>query len=369
LLWRALGHVASGFYIDVGAQSPESDSVTKAFSMRGWRGINIEPHPFYLEQLRQLRPNDVNLGVAVGDEPGRVTMNLVDDTGLSTADADFARQHAASGYAIRTHEVDVSTLVQIWREHVPDGQDVHFLKVDVEGFERAVLKGNDWMQCRPWIVLVEAMLPNEQVECHQSWEPILTAAGYRFVYADGLNRFYVADEHAGLAQAFRYPPNVFDGYAGVAQSSAEAQYAVQMARAASLDRSLNEAHVRIACAEAASIQARERATALQDQLVAERAATHEQLVARDQALSEARVRAESAERDRAAIVQSPWWRLTGPVRRMVTAVPTPVRRHARRLLKAAWWAVTPWKIPARMDVIRSRREASERARDKPPGGA
>ncbi len=31
MLWRALGHVRAGFYIDVGAQDPELDSVTHAF--------------------------------------------------------------------------------------------------------------------------------------------------------------------------------------------------------------------------------------------------------------------------------------------------------------------------------------------------
>lgn len=33
----------SGFFIDVGAWHPVSESVTKYFSLAGWRGINIEP--------------------------------------------------------------------------------------------------------------------------------------------------------------------------------------------------------------------------------------------------------------------------------------------------------------------------------------
>jgi len=32
-----------GFYIDIGAFDPIYISVTKAFSMRGWKGINVEP--------------------------------------------------------------------------------------------------------------------------------------------------------------------------------------------------------------------------------------------------------------------------------------------------------------------------------------
>jgi hypothetical protein len=49
LLWRALGHVQDGFYIDVGASDPVEHSVTRAFYDAGWRGINIEPLPAHIE--------------------------------------------------------------------------------------------------------------------------------------------------------------------------------------------------------------------------------------------------------------------------------------------------------------------------------
>ena len=47
---------------------------------------------------------------------------------------------------------------------------------------------------------------------HPSREPLLTSREYSFVYADGLNRFYIANERANLRTAFAYPPNVFDGF-------------------------------------------------------------------------------------------------------------------------------------------------------------
>ena len=45
MLWRALGHVSNGFYIDVGAQHPIIDSVSKAFYEHGWRGVHVEAIP------------------------------------------------------------------------------------------------------------------------------------------------------------------------------------------------------------------------------------------------------------------------------------------------------------------------------------
>jgi hypothetical protein len=45
LLWRALRDLSGGFYIDVGAEDPTQNSVTRAFYERGWHGINVEPVP------------------------------------------------------------------------------------------------------------------------------------------------------------------------------------------------------------------------------------------------------------------------------------------------------------------------------------
>ena len=90
------------------------------------------------------------------------------------------------------------------------GKDVHWLKIDVEGLEEKVLKGWDSQILRPWIMVVEATIPNSPEVDYVNWDPILIAADYQFVYFDGLNRFYVAKEHAELAEAFSCPPNVFD---------------------------------------------------------------------------------------------------------------------------------------------------------------
>jgi len=227
MLWRALNHVEHGFYIDVGACSPDELSVTKAFYDGGWRGINIEPHPEYHRQLQVARPRDVNLRVALGDRTGDVTMHFVSDTGLSTIDAAEAAKRAREGYSVVDEVVTQETLAAICARHVPPDQPVHFLKVDVEGSERAVLLGGDWDSCRPWIVVVEATRPTTQEPSHQDWEDILTSAGYGFVYGDGLDRFYVATERGDLRPAFASPPNTFDHFVPVSEveSAARATHA------------------------------------------------------------------------------------------------------------------------------------------------
>jgi hypothetical protein len=92
-------------------------------------------------------------------------------------------------------------------------REVHWLKIDVEGHEKAVLEGWDPSRLRPWICLIEATAPNSVVSNHEEWEHLLLKAEYEHVYSDGLNRFYVASEKAALLRpAFEVPPNVFDEF-------------------------------------------------------------------------------------------------------------------------------------------------------------
>jgi FkbM family methyltransferase len=211
LLKRALADVPAGFYIDVGANDPELHSVTKAFYDQGWRGINIEPMPSYRAAFLEQRPRDINLNAAAGAASGEITLfDIPAVNGWASTDAEVARGHRAEGYEVVEHRVPLLTLAEICRQHVQG--EVHFLKVDVEGFEADVLRGMDFTLCRPWIVVVEAIMPNSRDSNHASWEALVTGHGYQFAWFDGLNRYYVADEHAALAERLRVQPNVFDDY-------------------------------------------------------------------------------------------------------------------------------------------------------------
>jgi FkbM family methyltransferase len=212
MLWRALKHISDGFYVDIGAFSPTVDSVTKAFYDRGWHGINIEPNPFFHAQLEAERARDVNLQLAIGSSPRSEELKVIESTGLTTLSDEVAAIHVASGWAETRVKVRVETLAAVVSTHVPRDRDIHFLKIDVEGLEDEVIRSADFRTHRPWIIVVESTRPQEPDIVTLTWESHLTAHGYGFVYFDGLNRFYVADEKRDLAKAFSTPPNVFDDF-------------------------------------------------------------------------------------------------------------------------------------------------------------
>lgn len=236
ILWRALKNVQNGFYIDVGANDPKIDSVTQAFYERGWRGINIEPLPSHCKDLFRERPRDINLQCAAGAEVGEVDVFECDVRGWATAAADVAEQHAAQGRKRVLHRVQVFPLKDICSQHVAG--DIHFLKIDVEGFEKSVIDGMDFSRFRPWILLIEATKPNSIEEDHLKWEGSVLASRYFFAYADGLNRFYVSDEHSDLLGMFRYPPNPFDDFVCVEYVNSESRAVQAEARAAEAEANL-----------------------------------------------------------------------------------------------------------------------------------
>lgn len=454
ILWRALGKIESGFYIDVGACSPDEHSVTRLFSERGWRGLNIEPNAQHYRDLEKRRPRDINLRIALAECSGKMPMHFFGTTGLSTLDETIATRHRAS-YPENVDVVEVRPLRSVWSEHVPNDQPVHFLKIDVEGFERQVLAGCDWKAQRPWVVVIEATSPLSPEPSHLAWEHLLIDAGYRAVYFDGLNRFYLAREREDLASAFGAPPNVFDDYILFAQVASgeligdlrnslgekakqldtmsqelgekcqemgelrlalerrdqEAEgwrLAVSEARC-QLERSSQELDEKdqemdrlrkegTAARRQLERRSRELVVKAQDMnlLQEEVVETRSQLerkswefVAKDQEIdrlrqevagvsrllvgqqadsmrSEGELRRLTGEnadlqaqlhgvrQEKQLIVSSMRWRITAPLWRMAQDLPPSQRRFARRLMRAAWWVVTPWHTRARLRALRDR---------------
>jgi len=264
MLWRALGHVEQGFYVDVGANHPSEDSVTRAFYERGWSGINIEPLAKHARELEQARPRDINLQVAVGAENGEIELFDTPVRGLATASASVAEMHAGAGLQTVRSVVPMRRLADICAEYAP--ADIHFLKIDVEGFEAQVLAGMDLRRFRPWVLLIEATIPNSN-QVDTRWEPSILAADYRYVYFDGLNRYYVTEERAeALGPKFAAPPNVFDDFITI-------ELAETRDKAEALNKRLLEAHTQLALAQEDWNALNQRLSETEHQLAAMRDST------------------------------------------------------------------------------------------------
>jgi chromosome segregation ATPase len=120
---------------------------------------------------------------------------------------------------------------------------------------------------------------------HEQWEPSLIVAGYRFAWFDGLNRFYIANEHwEHLSSAFTSPPNVFDDFIRATDTEHLSRIIGAEARAATAEARATAAETRATTAEARLAEANAR--------MEESAEVAKNAVAR---AADAAARAESAE--------------------------------------------------------------------------
>lgn len=190
----ALFHdVKQGFYVDVGANYPVVDSVTMAFYEMGWSGINIEPITSLYDMLCKARKRDTNLRIGVADKPGIAEFReYVDMPGHSTFQNQQKSEHEGIKYT--DYEVPVKTLKQVFEENKVG--HIHFLKIDVEGFEFEVISGADFKKFRPEVICIEANhIQNE-------WKRLLEKADYKSFIFDGLNEYFVAKEAWGRTENY-----------------------------------------------------------------------------------------------------------------------------------------------------------------------
>lgn len=183
VLRRLVGQQAEGFYVDVGAHDPFRFSNTCYFHRRGWGGINIDADPDAISAFRRARPHDVNLCVGVSDTPGRMIFHRFNEPALNTFDAELAAERVRMpAYRITERiEAPIRRLDDILAEHLPPGQAIDMLSIDVEGQDAQVLASNDWSRFRPRFLLVEALRISFGALPEQASYRLATSVGYALV--------------------------------------------------------------------------------------------------------------------------------------------------------------------------------------------
>tara|TARA_B110000908_G_C10109319_1_gene382262 strand:- start:116 stop:805 length:690 start_codon:yes stop_codon:yes gene_type:complete len=180
-----------GIYVDVGAHDPLRFSTTAHYYMRGWRGINIEPNEGVIDRFLALRPNDINLKLAVGSV-GEWPYYRFKESAFNTFDKEQLAFALTKTQLLDESTVEKKPLKVILDENLPklaSGKFV-FLNVDVEGNEMEVLSSNDWAKYRPYLVLVE-VLKDEKLRDIDSQ---LNSWGYFFVARTKNTYFYAEQE-------------------------------------------------------------------------------------------------------------------------------------------------------------------------------
>lgn len=190
-----------GFYVDVGANEPVHESVTKYFYDKGWSGINVEPIPSVYDKLVKARKRDINIQAGIGLKKSKAILHYYPNgDGLSTISDKMATSYLKTPtvFTQKAEEltIDILPLRDVLKRYKKTNL-INFMKIDVEGFEYDVIASNDWDLYRPQVICVEAN------HVDRDWKSILTSNSYELVFFDGLNEYYT-DKHTDRKAKFDY---------------------------------------------------------------------------------------------------------------------------------------------------------------------
>jgi FkbM family methyltransferase len=242
ILARCFSNIEQGFYLDVGAQSEEADSVTRYFYDRGWNGINIEPVKEFADSFKR-RDRDITICCAAGSEEKLMSMSVSLNSGLSSFSAVNAKNTQQLGLESEHRNIQVRTLDSILESLGIREMTFEFLKVDVEGFELDVIRGFNLRCYRPKVILCEVTEPNTMIKTADFIDicQAIESHDYQKVHFDGLNQWWCAAECGDeLQKHFLLPPCIFD-------STLITPYAGTLARRQidGLSKELHEANQRL----------------------------------------------------------------------------------------------------------------------------
>ncbi len=184
ILKRIFEGQKTGFYVDVGAHHPKRFSNTYLFYKMGWRGINIDAMPGSMDEFKEVRPEDINLEIAVSDKEEKLIFHIFNEPALNTFNAIQADKYLLNtNYkVIDNKELRTFTLRGVLKKYNPEGKQIDFMSIDVEGLDLQVLKSNNWIKSKPIIILVELLeIPSiSEIQKSEIYN-FLISKGYMFL--------------------------------------------------------------------------------------------------------------------------------------------------------------------------------------------
>ena len=188
ILKRLFDKQKTGFYVDVGAHHPKRFSNTFFFYKKGWSGINIDAMPSSMSLFNKIRPRDTNLEIPISDKKQKLTYYIFNEPALNSFSKELAeKRDSEDNYKIISQKkMETSTLEDVFGKHLPYGQEIDFLSIDVEGLDLQVLKSNNWKRFRPKVVLVEILGSSIQDIANSKEYKYLAEFGYE-IFAKAVN--------------------------------------------------------------------------------------------------------------------------------------------------------------------------------------
>ncbi len=160
ILSKWIGGITNGFYIDIGSNQPIKGSNTFGLNLKGWSGICIDPNPGLKLKYLFLRFSDLFINSAIVADnkvKKRIFYYYKNNNDLNT----FSKKRVNiqkklynrnPSKVIKVDLLDIKTLIEII-----NNREVHFLNIDIEGFENTIIKSLLKNKILPWCIAIEEL--------------------------------------------------------------------------------------------------------------------------------------------------------------------------------------------------------------------
>ena len=145
-----------GLYVDIGAYHPIQRNNTHLLFKKGWEGINIDVNEFSIDLFNHLRPNDLNLQLAISDMEGEISFFYQKDfSQLNTTDKKIAQENFQGSF--QEKKVKCQTIQNILDNSKYKNKKIDFLNIDIEGAEMKVLNTLNFDIYDPSLICIEIL--------------------------------------------------------------------------------------------------------------------------------------------------------------------------------------------------------------------
>lgn len=173
-------------YLELGVYKPKHGSNTYSLYKNGGTGVLVEADSTLIEEIRSARPKDIVLNIGVGfDDMTEADFYIFNEPSLNTFNKEEAeyRVKFSSFKLVKTEKVKLKNINTILKENFKTLP--HFLSIDIEGLDLAVLKSLDLKRYPIPVICAETCTYSEThiKPKDKSIESFMINNGY-FVYAD-----------------------------------------------------------------------------------------------------------------------------------------------------------------------------------------
>ena len=177
-----------GFYVDIGAHHPIQRNNTHLLFRKGWEGINIDVNQFSIELFNFLRPNDLNLQIAVSDKEGEISFFYQKKfSQLNTTDKEIAKENFQGNF--QEKKVKCQTIQNILDNSKYKNKKIDFLNIDVEGAEMKVLNTLNFEIYDPSLICIE-ILGYREMQSEQREKEIKNNEIFKFLVNHGYKKVW-----------------------------------------------------------------------------------------------------------------------------------------------------------------------------------